>query len=640
MVDQAAARFIGRSGDERVPGWYRPRIRTAMLEAARKLIADEGLEGASLRRVAEITGFTPAIVYAYFVNRADLATAIVAEDIASYARTIIDFPFTKTEHSPSYHSAVEDWASPLVEHPLGRRDLGLAPSAGPEDGDQADGAAGMAMFRSEKKFDLRTALAAPAESQDEVAAARESDGDEYPADANVLRFSSAQQPGTDTRIPDVAAPAVDPSLELRLTKFELALGALEMRVAELVSEYAKSRDARSSADAAAAFRDDEMHRLENRVEQLETRLVTAQKQFADDFEVQAKSIEAKLDAQGLSQSQNSSELKTLLDAISGRLADFERNRHASMNAAEVATITNDAQRSPSNDSYISTAKHAVSAALSLAQSDGSAPVRRVTLAGFSFAIEPSRALLAMTIGLGVAVAGTGLLLKDRAQTSHAVAAAFDQFRSPPIASSARMGRAQSAAGLAYLNGEGVAKNSQQAARLLSSAAASGEPVAEYWLATLYEHGNGVVINKQQANRLYLASATQGNLRAMYKLAVSYAEGWGAPQNYPEAARWFSYAAQRGAVNAQYNLGVLYERGLGVPQSLLDAYKWYALAAAQGDKVSAERIDVLSSQMGADDLAVARQAVADFKPQERNPAANWTPGSSAMLGKPRSSSPKT
>ena len=127
---------------------------------------------------------------------------------------------------------------------------------------------------------------------------------------------------------------------------------------------------------------------------------------------------------------------------------------------------------------------------------------------------------------------------------------------------------------------------------------------------------------------------------MYKLAVSYAEGWGAPQNYPEAARWFSYAAQRGAVNAQYNLGVLYERGLGVPQSLLDAYKWYALAAAQGDKVSAERIDVLSSQMGADDLAVARQAVADFKPQERNPAANWTPGSSAMLGKPRSSSPKT
>jgi localization factor PodJL len=62
----------------------------------------------------------------------------------------------------------------------------------------------------------------------------------------------------------------------------------------------------------------------------------------------------------------------------------------------------------------------------------------------------------------------------------------------------------------------------------------------------------------------------------------------------------------------------------VPQSLLDSYKWYALAAAQGDKDSAARVDALSSQLSADDLATAKDAVTAFKPLTLNPEANVAP----------------
>ncbi len=179
-------------------------------------------------------------------------------------------------------------------------------------------------------------------------------------------------------------------------------------------------------------------------------------------------------------------------------------------------------------------------------------------------------------------------------------------------------------GLAYLDGAGVAKDDMRAAGWIARAAMRGEPVAQYWLGTLYEHGRGEKADPAEAIRWYEASALQGNLRAMYKLAVSYAEGWGTQKNYGEFARWFSRAAELGFINAQFNLGVLYERGLGVPQSLLDAYKWYSLAAAQGDKESASRVDALSSQMTAEDLASAREAVAAFKPEPRDADANATP----------------
>jgi localization factor PodJL len=177
-------------------------------------------------------------------------------------------------------------------------------------------------------------------------------------------------------------------------------------------------------------------------------------------------------------------------------------------------------------------------------------------------------------------------------------------------------------GLKYLSGDGVGVNEPEAARWLMRAAYKGEPVAEYWLATLYARGRGVPADAFQANHWYEAAAKQGSRRAMHSLAVANFEGWGMEkENLEEAARWFGAAAELGLADSQFNLAVLYERGSGVPQSAADAYKWYALAAAQGDKEAENRLKILAGQMKPADLAAAQGAVAAFKPKAMDEAAN-------------------
>jgi localization factor PodJL len=177
-------------------------------------------------------------------------------------------------------------------------------------------------------------------------------------------------------------------------------------------------------------------------------------------------------------------------------------------------------------------------------------------------------------------------------------------------------------GLRYL--QAPAPDQPKAANWIRRAADQHEPLAQYWLGTLYEKGNGVAPDAAEAVRWYEAAAGQGNRKAMHALGVAYAEGLGTQKDYSEAARWFTKAAALGLVNSEFNLGVLYERGLGVPQSLLDAYKWYAVAAAQGDGESRNRVEALKTQLSADDLAAAERAAQNFQPQSIDPQANSEP----------------
>jgi localization factor PodJL len=172
-------------------------------------------------------------------------------------------------------------------------------------------------------------------------------------------------------------------------------------------------------------------------------------------------------------------------------------------------------------------------------------------------------------------------------------------------------------GLQQLNGP----NKEQAIGLLARAAASGEPVAQYRLATIYGEGHGVAPDPAKAFHWYVSAAQSGNRKAMSNLALAYAQGSGTTKNPVEAARWFSKAAQLGLVDAQFDLAVLYERGLGVPQSLMDAYRWYLIAAKSGDKESKDRIEALGSQLLPVDRAAAETAAAQFKPQPMNARAN-------------------
>jgi localization factor PodJL len=193
----------------------------------------------------------------------------------------------------------------------------------------------------------------------------------------------------------------------------------------------------------------------------------------------------------------------------------------------------------------------------------------------------------------------------------------DAKRQLAVLASAGDSQAQMLFGLQQLSGP----NKAQAVSWLERAAASGEPVAQYRLGTLYAEGRAVPADQAKAFRWYLAAAQGGNRKAMSNLALAYAQGTGSAKNPVEAARWFSKAAQLGLVDAQFDLAILYERGLGVPQSLMDAYRWYLIAAKSGDKESKDRIEALGSQLSPVDRAAAETAATQFKPQPMNARAN-------------------
>ena len=179
-------------------------------------------------------------------------------------------------------------------------------------------------------------------------------------------------------------------------------------------------------------------------------------------------------------------------------------------------------------------------------------------------------------------------------------------------------------GLQYLDGVGTNVNEAEAAKWLERAAGMGEAIAAYRLGTLYERGHGVPADAGKAVHWYALAAKLGNRKAMHNLAVAYAEGSGGPKDLTQAAQWFSKAAALGLGDSEFNLAVLYERGMGVQQSLIDAYKWYAIAAAQGDSESKARLDVISTQLNADERAAAQKAAAEFHPQSLDRNANVPP----------------
>ncbi|HVW72691.1 MAG TPA: hypothetical protein VHC39_03550 [Rhizomicrobium sp.] len=175
--------------------------------------------------------------------------------------------------------------------------------------------------------------------------------------------------------------------------------------------------------------------------------------------------------------------------------------------------------------------------------------------------------------------------------------------------------------LAYLRGQGVARDAGAAFRWSKAAAANGAPAAQYLLGALYQQGEAVKADPAQAFAWFSIAAAHGNLKAMHNLAIAYAEGQGTAKDEEKAARWFKAAAERGYVDSAFDLAVMYERGAGVTQDPRQALMWYAIAAHAGDGPSQARADFLRGQMKAGDARLAVDAARNFFPIPALPTAN-------------------
>lgn len=176
-------------------------------------------------------------------------------------------------------------------------------------------------------------------------------------------------------------------------------------------------------------------------------------------------------------------------------------------------------------------------------------------------------------------------------------------------------------GVKYTEGKGVPADLSKAAVWYQKAANKGLPPAQYRLASLYEKGRGVEKDVAKAKAWYSLAAQAGNAKAMHNLAVLYAEGGGEEPDYGKAAMWFEAAANYGVKDSLFNLGILYAGGIGVDKDLIASYKWFAIAADKGDPEAAKRRDDVANMMDQQTLANARLAVEGFALQDTDPAAN-------------------
>ena len=165
----------------------------------------------------------------------------------------------------------------------------------------------------------------------------------------------------------------------------------------------------------------------------------------------------------------------------------------------------------------------------------------------------------------------------------------------------------------FAQGTGVAQDHGKAFSWYERAASRGLAPAQFRLAAYYERGIGVAADPDRARVWYQRAAEQGHARAMHNLAVLAVRGDATDADYATAAGWFRQAAERGLTDSQFNLGVIYESGRGVAKDLSEAYKWYAVAARSGDPVAARRLEQIRPRMDQAAIAAAERSVAQWRP---------------------------
>ena len=153
-------------------------------------------------------------------------------------------------------------------------------------------------------------------------------------------------------------------------------------------------------------------------------------------------------------------------------------------------------------------------------------------------------------------------------------------------------KAQFKLGLMYALGDGVPKDSAEAAKWYRKAAEQGLATAQFNLGLMYDNGDGVPKDGTEAVKWYRKAADQGDVAAQYGLGRMYENGDGAPKDSTEAVKWYRKAAEQGYAKAQFSVGLMYENGDGVPKDTTEAVKWYRKAADQGSAAAESNLGVI------------------------------------------------
>lgn len=152
--------------------------------------------------------------------------------------------------------------------------------------------------------------------------------------------------------------------------------------------------------------------------------------------------------------------------------------------------------------------------------------------------------------------------------------------------------AQYSLGVAYVFGDSVPKDMNQAIELFKKAAKKSDADAAFNLGVIYMKGEGVPADYQQAKTYLEQAAAQHDERAMAALGQLYELGKLGEPDDKKAFEYYLESASLGDVDALLNTGIFYYEGKGTDKDLSRAMAYFEKAAQQGNEKAQMVLDGL------------------------------------------------
>ncbi|MDR7092474.1 TetR/AcrR family transcriptional regulator [Hydrogenophaga laconesensis] len=96
--------------------------RALVLEAARSVFAEKGVEGASIREIAKRAAYTPGAIYSYFESKEAIYAALLAESLERLNQAVVAAKSHRSQPSLTLASKAQAWFGFYARNP---RDLDL-----------------------------------------------------------------------------------------------------------------------------------------------------------------------------------------------------------------------------------------------------------------------------------------------------------------------------------------------------------------------------------------------------------------------------------------------------------------------------------------------------------------------------------
>ncbi len=155
------------------------------------------------------------------------------------------------------------------------------------------------------------------------------------------------------------------------------------------------------------------------------------------------------------------------------------------------------------------------------------------------------------------------------------------------------------------------KDYKKAFEIFKPLAEQGNEAAQNRLGFMYMNGHGVAQDSQEAFNWFRLSAEQGNSESQFYIGRLYESGDGVAQDSKEAIKWYQLASTQGNGESQFFLALMFASGTSVLQNYVKAYKWAIIASANRFEPASTFRDYLQERMTPTQIAESQRLASEW-----------------------------